>query len=861
MAAAEKQLQQHHPHAPRAGAAPAPLHLAPLQAQASLRSPMSPASPHTPGAGATPGDRRLSQRRASGSLPPRLPPRAGSQPQAADARRSTASRQASTSAMPDATLLLAASGVGLGGLGGGDTSLAAAAPRELTAAAIESSPDLLRYLDHLASQPLDAVRREPEQQAQEQARQARQLSTMAFSEYKAFVRAHESCAAQRGAARDAAADVAAVAASLPALAGSLRALEADARAAAADRDALARVLAQHEAVVEVLDVPRLFDTLVRGGHYEEAMDLQIHVQRLPARYPHLPVVARVARQVDASAGLMLAQLIRLLRGPVKLPLCIRVIGYLRRMGAFAEPELRLVFLQQRDVFLAQQLAAVGGPAAGSSTPTAAPFGPAGDAASMQQQPLAMKPQSSHESSGGGASHAPRQLGPGGSLEYLKRYIEVSREHFFDIITQYKAIFTDSQPVYAPGAISRGGSSGSGSGGLAGGLGLDFGGPPSSTASIFDTSASYATQSILSSYVSQRVSQLVAELRTHLLSDGAGVEDVAGVSAVLTQAMYYGMSLGRVGIDFRQCVAGVFEDAVERIVRVHMARGVDEFVAWAARSRLMGLYMPSAAAGLASSADATPRASQASAASLSGSSVPASASASGSATMTGTRAAPVALMSYPPLGALVNAFAVALNQLRVLPATALARPLAAFMGETLGVAMHALAQIAAEDAHAWSDARRAEFEDACRAAADVAVPFLAGALADGVYGGGGAAASATAAAAPAGPAASLASSSAAAAAAAAAVDVAAVCAPIEPWAAAARRRAAAHAVEAAATAATAATAAAAVSPPRGASPAQRAPTPSGSPPSQATLASPSAPQLPLDADAPGGLVTAQNASAP
>jgi hypothetical protein len=38
---------------------------------------------------------------------------------------------------------------------------------------------------------------------------------------------------------------------------------------------------------------------------------------------------------------MLVQLTQLLSGNIKLPLSIRIIGYLRRMEAFAEPELRI----------------------------------------------------------------------------------------------------------------------------------------------------------------------------------------------------------------------------------------------------------------------------------------------------------------------------------------------------------------------------------------------------------------------------------------------------------------------------------------------------------------------------------------
>jgi hypothetical protein len=42
---------------------------------------------------------------------------------------------------------------------------------------------------------------------------------------------------------------------------------------------------------------------------------------------------------------MLQQLLSRLRASIQLPECLRVMGYLRRIAAFTEPELRLQFLQ------------------------------------------------------------------------------------------------------------------------------------------------------------------------------------------------------------------------------------------------------------------------------------------------------------------------------------------------------------------------------------------------------------------------------------------------------------------------------------------------------------------------------------
>ena len=54
----------------------------------------------------------------------------------------------------------------------------------------------------------------------------------------------------------------------------------------------------------------------------------------------MQIVQRLLAEVEAASAAMLEGLLAKLRGPIQLPECLRVVGCLRRLAAFPEPELR-----------------------------------------------------------------------------------------------------------------------------------------------------------------------------------------------------------------------------------------------------------------------------------------------------------------------------------------------------------------------------------------------------------------------------------------------------------------------------------------------------------------------------------------
>ncbi|XP_053126561.1 conserved oligomeric Golgi complex subunit 8 isoform X3 [Hemicordylus capensis] len=372
--------------------------------------------------------------------------------------------------------------LGSGGADLEEASLLAWLFRAAPLPAAAGDAELAGYLAALSGLGVEALRREPGRLAEERAQLGAQTRALAFAHYKAFIRSAECTAETRRGFGGIEAGLDRLLGRLPPFAEACRNFTRDAEQIAQSRRMNNLTLNRHTEILEILEIPQLMDTCVRNSYYEEALELVAYVRRLEKKHAAILVIQGIVAEVRQSTQLMLTQLIQQLRTNIQLPACLRVIGYLRCMDVFTEAELRITFLQARDIWLRSILAAI---------PDADPY------------------------------------------VHITKTIEACRVHLFDIVTQYRAIFADEEPLV----------------------------PPPGQDSLNESA-------IFHGWVLQKVSEFLQVLERDLQRGVGGRLD-----SLLGQCMYFGLSFSRVGADFRGQLAPIFQ----RVALLTFKKAVQEAV--------------------------------------------------------------------------------------------------------------------------------------------------------------------------------------------------------------------------------------------------------------------------------------------
>ncbi|KAK9789216.1 hypothetical protein WJX73_008063 [Symbiochloris irregularis] len=247
------------------------------------------------------------------------------------------------------------------------------------------------YFSDLLSYSLERLGKEPELLRADQDQLRTQAQEVATARYRTFIEVADTLGRLKDETQRMQAHCGSLQSNLPSLSTAADAFVQHASDLASKRAANKQLLRQQGVLMDILEVPQLMDICMRNGNYDDALDLRAFVAKLALIHPHLQVVRQLVRQVEAASADMLAALLARLRGNIQLPDCLRMVGYLRRLPAFPEAELRRNFLACREAWLAEQVA---------------------------------------------------DLDDSNAYDYLKRLTDVHRLQLFDVVMQYRAIFAE-----------------------------------------------------------------------------------------------------------------------------------------------------------------------------------------------------------------------------------------------------------------------------------------------------------------------------------------------------------------------------------------------------------------------------------
>lgn len=347
------------------------------------------------------------------------------------------------------------------------------------------------YIEELCSFGVDRLTREPQDLTAMSMRLKNDLEDVACGNYRALIESFECADAVRDGISRVQARLDDLVQALPQLAEATRQFSVDVADRQKVRERRLRTVGELRAVSDILEMPRLMRTLVAAELYDEALELRDNSSKLAMLHPEDHLISDVCDEMHILTQQMILQLLVLLRNAVQLPTCLRIVGFLRRLRLFSEYRLRMLFLHCRGEWMRASLDA-------------------------------------------GTTTFPQAR--------LVNLSDNTRSMVFEIVTQYRAVFSDDGDEV---------------------LTTDVGGVISTNSSSIVSSV-YST-AILNDWTLSCVTDYLRRLEEGV----NGLTDGAALNSVLQQAMFCGQSLGRIGADFRAALPPMFESAVMRIFTSHL----------------------------------------------------------------------------------------------------------------------------------------------------------------------------------------------------------------------------------------------------------------------------------------------------
>ncbi|XP_043588466.1 conserved oligomeric Golgi complex subunit 8 [Bombus pyrosoma] len=259
----------------------------------------------------------------------------------------------------------------------------------------KENPDFYQYLSKLGGYDVDQLNKEPGHLNDEKTSVLQTTQELVFANYKTFIQTAESSREIFKQFNETENRLDGLVQEIPKFVEKCQSFCDTSKDINTHRRINSLTLTRNAELLEVLEMPQLMESCLRSNQYNEALELSQYARQLGTKHGDIPIISSIVTEIENSWSGMVGQVVGSLRGDLPLARCLQLVGLLRSMDAFTEPELRIKFLQARDSWLQSLLNAI-----------------------PKEDPNL----------------------------HITKTIELSRIHLFNIITQYKAMFNDDELI-------------------------------------------------------------------------------------------------------------------------------------------------------------------------------------------------------------------------------------------------------------------------------------------------------------------------------------------------------------------------------------------------------------------------------
>ncbi|KAG1710818.1 hypothetical protein DVH05_013543 [Phytophthora capsici] len=428
---------------------------------------------------------------------------------------------------------------------------------------------------------LEELKKEPWRLQIQAENTAEQLRNLVLKNYHVFIQSNQCAAIVKDDLGELKEETTKIEAAIPALQDYCAKFQEEVADVVAKHGDIQFVFEHYLQLTELLEIPQLLEACIHNELFDSALDvIQFANETFQAgddtNASHNVIIDCLVREVAEMSSIMRERLLQKLRDDLQLALCVRVVGYLRRLDALIvkdgaaavgsleyENQLKEEFLACRNVWL---------------------------------------------------SSLSRGISSSDPYQYIIQVIDIKRTSWFDMITQYSAIFGSEN---VDGKVD----------------------PP------------------LCRWATTTVANFIHILMKQLPK----IDDFSSIATIIEQSLFFGGSLGRVGVDFRAVLVVYFEDHVLNLMTEYWRSACREFQE---NLSAHSLSVSSGSSFTASSKTPIVIASYRSSVNGTSSNFPFASRATAASSSGVDYSPPRCLMSFPLLAEFTNALLTSLNELRL-----------------------------------------------------------------------------------------------------------------------------------------------------------------------------------------------------